>query len=46
LFVTDMNGPIYILDKNTKALTTYLNFNGSGDRAGIFDRENSITLLG
>ena len=38
LFVTDMNGPIYILDKNTKALTTYLDFNGSGDRAGIFDR--------
>jgi hypothetical protein len=38
LFVTDMNGPIYILDKKTKALTTYLDFNGSGDRAGIFDR--------
>ena len=38
LFVTDMNGPIYILNKNTKALTTYLDFNGSGDRPGIFDR--------
>src|SRR5688500_5255479 len=38
LFVTDMNGPIYILDKKTKALTTYLDFNGSGDRDGIFDR--------
>jgi hypothetical protein len=38
LFVTDMNGPIYILDKKTKALTRYLDFNGSGDRAGIFDR--------
>ncbi len=38
LFVTDMNGPIYILDKKTKGLTTYLDFNGSGDRAGIFDR--------
>jgi hypothetical protein len=38
LFVTDMNGPIYILDKKTKALTTYLDFNGSGDRPGIFDR--------
>jgi hypothetical protein len=38
LFVTDMNGPIYILDKKTKALTTYLDFNGSGDRAGLFDR--------
>ena len=38
LFVTDMNGPIYILDKKTKALTTYLNFNGAGERDGIFDR--------
>jgi hypothetical protein len=38
LFVTDMNGPIYILDKKTKALTTYLDFNGSGERGGIFDR--------
>jgi hypothetical protein len=38
LFVTDMNGPIYILDRKTKALTTYLDFNGSGDRNGIFDR--------
>lgn len=37
-FVTDMNGPIYILDKKTKALTTYLNFNGTGERDGIFDR--------
>jgi hypothetical protein len=38
VFVTDMNGPIYILDKKTKALTTYLDFNGSGDRTGLFDR--------
>jgi hypothetical protein len=38
LFITDMNGPIYILDKKTRALKTYLDFNGSGDRAGIFDR--------
>jgi hypothetical protein len=38
LFVTDMNGPIYILDKRTKALTPYLDFNGSGDRPGLFDR--------
>ena len=38
LFVTDMNGPIYILDKKTKALTTYFDFNGSGERGGIFDR--------
>src|SRR5688572_11232919 len=30
MFVTDMNGPVYILDKKTKALNTYLDFNGSG----------------
>jgi hypothetical protein len=38
LFVTDMNGPIYILDKRTKALTRYLDFNGRDDRPGLFDR--------
>ena len=38
LFVTDMNGPLYILDKKSRALTTYLDFNGSGDRTGLFDR--------
>ena len=43
LFVTDMNGPIYILDKKTKALTTYLDFNGRGDRAGHL-RQAAITI--
>ena len=38
LFITDMNGPLYILDKKTKALTTYLDFNGRDDRPGLFDR--------
>ncbi len=33
-----MNGPIYILDKKTKALTTYLDFNGRDERPGLFDR--------
>ena len=28
--VTDMNGPIYVLNKKTKALDTYLDFNGAG----------------
>ena len=27
-FVNDLNGPLYILDKKTKQLTTYLDFNG------------------
>jgi hypothetical protein len=38
LFITDMNGPVYILDPNTKAFTTYLNFNGRDEQPGLFDR--------
>jgi len=38
LFIADMNGPIYILDEQTKALTTYLDFNGRDERPGLFDR--------
>ncbi len=37
-FVNDLNGPLYILDKSTKAFTTYLDFNGRGDRKGLFDK--------
>ena len=33
-FVNDLNGPLYILDKQTKKLTNYLDFNGvAGGRA-------------
>jgi hypothetical protein len=38
LFVTDMNGPLYILDKKTKQFTKYLDFDGRDDRPGIFHR--------
>ena len=38
LFISDLDGPMYILDKTTKKLTTYLDFNGKGDRKGIFHR--------
>src|ERR671925_2122888 len=38
LFVVDMNGPIYILDKKTKALTKYLDFDGRDDRPGLFHK--------
>jgi Glucose / Sorbosone dehydrogenase len=38
LFVNDLTGPLYILDRRTKQATTYLNFNGRGDRAGLFDK--------
>src|SRR5262245_44645006 len=37
-FVSDLNGPLYILDKKTKAFTTYLDFNGSGGRPGLFEK--------
>lgn len=36
LFVSDLDGPLYILDKRTKKLTTYLDFNGGRGRKGIF----------
>src|SRR5205823_2503174 len=37
-FVNDLNGPLYILDKQTKAFTTYLDFNGAAGRPGLFSR--------
>ncbi len=37
-FITDLNGPLYVLDKRTKQLTTYLDFNGLGERPGLFRR--------
>ena len=38
LFVADMNGPLYILDKKTKQFTKYLDFDGRDDRPGLFHR--------
>jgi mono/diheme cytochrome c family protein/glucose/arabinose dehydrogenase len=35
-FIPDLNGPLYILDKRTKTLTTYLDFNGLAGRPGLF----------
>ena len=37
-FVNDLNGPLYILDKRTKAFTVYLDFNGFEGRPGLFPR--------
>jgi mono/diheme cytochrome c family protein len=37
-FVNDLNGPLYILDKQTKIVTTYLDFNGAGARPGLFPK--------
>jgi hypothetical protein len=36
LFVNDLNGPLYILDKTTKQFAPYLNFNGKNGRPGMF----------
>ena len=38
LFVNDLNGPLYILDKQSKQFTTYLNFNGRDGKPGLFRR--------
>ena len=37
-FVNDLNGPLYVLDKRTRAFTKYLDFNGAGGRPGLFTR--------
>ena len=37
-FVNDLNGPVYILDKATKTLTTYLDFNGRDGHSGLFHK--------
>ena len=36
LFISDLNGPLYILDKDTKKFTVYLDFNGNAGKNGIF----------
>src|SRR5688572_13381886 len=38
LFVVDMNGPIYIVDKKTRQFTKYLDFDGREERPGLFHR--------
>jgi Glucose / Sorbosone dehydrogenase len=38
IFVNDLNGPLYILDRQTGNFTTYLNFNGRDGQPGLFHR--------
>ena len=38
LFISDLNGPLYILDKRTKTFTVYLDFNGNEGKNGLFRR--------
>lgn len=37
-WVNDLNGPLYILNRQTRQFTQYLNFNGTGAATGLFDR--------
>lgn len=37
-FVNDLNGPLYLLDKQTRTFTKYLDFNGLAGREGLFPR--------
>ena len=38
LFINDLNGPLYIVDKKTRAIATYLDFNGRDEKTGLFER--------
>jgi hypothetical protein len=38
IWIPDLNGPLYIVDRATKTFTTYLNFNGREGKSGIFHK--------
>lgn len=42
LFISDLNGPLYIFDKDTRTFSLYLDFNGSEGKTGIFRK---LTIL-
>src|SRR5215471_6439530 len=37
-FVNDLNGPLYIVDKQSRTPVVYLNLNGRGPQPGLFHR--------
>jgi Glucose / Sorbosone dehydrogenase len=37
-FVNDLNGPLYVLDKETRKFSTYLDFNGRAGHTGLFHK--------
>jgi hypothetical protein len=45
LFVNDLNGPLYILDKSTRKVSTYLDLNGLEGKPGVFHRLAIDSLL-
>jgi hypothetical protein len=38
LFVNDLNGPLYVFNKDTKSFAPYLNLNGRDSQPGLFDK--------
>src|SRR5919109_1196979 len=46
LFISDLNGPLYILDKASKKLTLYLDFNRNQGKTGIFEKLTITTGYG
>ena len=38
LFVNDLNGPLYIVDKTSRTMSTYLDFNGRDGHHGLFHK--------
>src|SRR5882672_2613818 len=45
-FVSDLNGPLYIVDKDTKKFTVYLDFNGNEGKTGLFHRLTIVNGYG
>src|SRR2546428_8090003 len=45
-FVSDLNGTLYIVDKDTKKFTVYLDFNGNEGKTGIFHRLTIVNGYG
>jgi hypothetical protein len=45
-FISDLNGPLYIVDKATKAFTVYLDFNGNAGKNGIFHKLTIVSGYG
>ncbi|MGH9385497.1 MAG: PQQ-dependent sugar dehydrogenase [Vicinamibacterales bacterium] len=36
IFISDLNGPLYVVDKETKKFSVYLDFNGNAGKNGLF----------
>ena len=45
-FISDLNGPQYIVDKETNKFTVYLDFNGNSGKTGIFHKLTIVNGYG